>query len=807
MIKNILKHSIRSLNRQKGYVFINILGLSIGIACSLLIILFINHELSYDKFNEKKDRIYQLVLNGKISGQEMSVSSTCSPLGPTMLKEFPEVENFNRIDIGGETIIKNREQSFTEKAFVLSDSSFFNIFSIKLIRGNKRTVLSAPHQLVLSNSTANKIFGKEDPIGKALKVGADTVLYTVTGVMEDIPKISHFDANIIGSFVTSERANDNQWTSNSFETYILLKPDADPKQVDDKLVELIKKYVGPEIQKYMGISLEDFLSKGNKYRYYLQPLTEIHLNPSVQQSAKTPNDPKYLLIFGSIAFLIILIASINFMNLSTAQSSRRAKEVGIKKVSGSSRGMLIWQFISESIILTFISLIFAIAIIKFFTPFFNNLLQANLEFNLLDSWETIPALVFLSILVGLLAGSYPAFYLSSFSPYAVLKGTLKNSMKNGKLRGVLVVLQFTISIMLIIGTIIMFHQIRYMVNKDLGFNKQQLIVIRRAEAIGNRINAFKEAIVRIPGVVKISASTAVPGHNNNNNGYMIEGRGGETFLLGTAWVDYDFIETYGMTFVSGRNFDPSRSTDKDVCIINERAVKQFNLELPFSTRFVNPNEDPNKSDYMSIIGIVKDFHYESLRSQIAPYIFKFKKEDNNWGYISIRVSPSSIGNTITEIEKTWKEFTANDPMQYFFMDKDFERLYKEEKQSANLAILFTFLAILIASLGLFGLTSFTVEQRTKEMGVRKAMGATVSSLFVLISKEIVLLVCISTLIAWPTVYFISKNWLQSYSYRINLPLFDFLLGFIIAITIALITISYRTIKSARVNPAESLRYE
>jgi len=807
MLLNIIKHSLRSLNRQKGYVFINIFGLSIGIACSLIITLFIANELSYDQFNEKKDRIFQIVLNGKIGGQELTVSNTCSPIGPTMLKELPEVEAFNRINIWGETILKDKEQSFTERNFIQSDSSFFDIFSIKLINGDKRTALNAPHKLVLSKSTANKIFGRDNPIGKTLRVGTDSILYSVSGVMEDVPKTSHFDANIIGSFITSERANDNQWMSNSFETYILLKPNANPKQVDEKIVELIKKYVGPDIQKYMGITLEDFFSKGNKYRYYLQPLTDIHLNPVVQQSGKAPNDPKYLLVFGSIAFLIIVIASINFMNLSTAQSSRRAKEVGIKKVSGSSRGMLIWQFISESIILTFISLLFAVVIIKISLPFFNNLLQSNFELNFFDNWVTIPALIVLSAIVGVIAGSYPAFYLSSFSPNAVLKGTLKNSMKNGKLRSVLVVLQFTISIILIIGSTIMFHQINFMLNKDLGFNKEQLIVIRRAEAIGKRINAFKEAIGRIPSVIKVSASTAVPGHNNNTNGYMIEGRKGETILLGTAWVDYDFIETYGMKLTSGRNFDESHATDKDACIVNERALKQYSITTPFTTRIINPSDDPSKPDYLSIIGVVKDFHVESLRTEIAPYVFKFKKEDNNWGYISIRISSSSPKNTISEIEKTWKEFTSNDPMQFFFMDKDFERLYKEEKQSATLSVLFTFLAILIASLGLFGLTSFTVEQRTKEMGVRKAMGATVSSLFVLISREIVFLVCISTLIAWPVVYFVSKNWLQNYYYRINLPLFDFMLGFIIAITIAIVTISYRTIKSARVNPSESLRYE
>lgn len=807
MIKNILKHSIRALNRQKGYVLINILGLSIGIACSLVITLFIVHELSYDKFNEKKDRIYQLVLNGKIGGQELNAASTCSPIGPTMLKEFPEVENYNRINNWDETIVKYENISFTEKAFIESDSTFFDVFSVKLLAGDKKTVLNSPHKLVLSKSTAAKVFGNENPIGKTLKVGTDSIPYSVTGIMEDLPKTSHFDANIIGSFVTNRRANDAQWTSNSFGTYILLKPNSDPKVVDKKLVDLIKKYVGAEIQKYLGITLEDFFSKGNKYRFYLQPLTAIHLNPNVQQQAKSPNDPKYLYIFGSIALLIIVIASINFMNLSTAQSSKRAKEVGIKKVSGSSRGLLIWQFIIESIILTFISLILAIVIIKFSLPFFNNLVNSNLEFNFFDSWITIPGLILLSVFVGLLAGSYPAFYLSSFSPYTVLKGTLKNSMKNGRLRSVLVILQFTISIMLIIGTTIMFHQINYMIKKNLGFNKDQLIVIQRAEAIGKRGKAFKEALARIPGVVKVAASTAVPGHINNNNGYMMEGRGGETYLMVTSWVDYDFFETYGMKISTGRNFDETQSTDKNACLLNECAMRKFTIPSLTSTRIVNPSEDPSKPDYLPIIGVIQDFHFESLRNEISPCIFKLKNDDNNWGYISVKLSSSMAGSTIKDIEKVWRDFTSNDPLQYFFMDKDFERQYKEEKQSASLAILFTILAILIASLGLFGLTSFTVEQRTKEIGVRKAMGASVPGLFVLISKEIVVLVCISTLIAWPVVYFISKNWLQNYHYRISLPLFDFLLGFVIAIVIALITISYRTIKSAMINPSESLRYE
>lgn len=804
-MKNMLKHSVRFLNRQKGYVIINILGLSIGIACSLIITLFIAYELSYDRFNEKKGRIYQLVLNYKLNGPEESISSNCVPIGPVMLREFPEVEDMCRINIWNKTVVKTKEQSFTEKAFILSDSTFFNIFSVKLIYGDKRTALNAPHKLVLSKSTAIKIFGKEDPMGKALQISTDTVLYTITGVMEDIPKTSHFDANIIGSFATSDRVNDNRWLFSSFNTYILLKPNANPKDIDAKLVKLVKEHAGADIKQGLGITFEEFFSKGKKYRVYLQPLIDIHLNSKVRQAVKAASDPEYLWIFGGFAILIIVMAAINFMNLSTAQSSRRAKEVGIKKVSGSSRGKLIGQFIFESIILSFLSLLIAVVIIKLSLPFFNNLLQSNLELNFFNSWVGIPALITIAILVGFLAGSYPAFYLSSFSPYAVLKGTFKNSTKNGMLRRVLVVLQFTISIMLIVGTTIMFHQINYMLDKNLGFNKEQLVVIERANAIGSRMKTFKESLGKIPDVVSVSASSTVPGRSKDRLAIRVEKQDDDTFVR-PAWIDADFFKTYGLTLVSGRPFDEAYTTDKEGCIVNESAIKQFSIATPLTTRIVNPYSNPKTTSYLPIIGVVKNFHFESLRNEISPCLFLFGK-DKDWNCISVKLSEKASGKTIKEIEKVWKEFTANDPMQYSFIDKDFEQMYKEEKQSANLAIIFTVLVIFIASLGLYGLTSFTVEQRTKEMGIRKAMGATVSSLFVLISKEIVLLVSISTLIAWPIVYYISKNWLQNYHYRINLPLFDFFLGFILAITIALITISYRTIKAARINPAESLRYE
>jgi len=807
MIKDIFKHSIRSFSRQKGYVFINILGLSIGIACSLLISLYVMHELSYDTFNDKSDRIYRIILDGKIGGQEVQASSTATPIGPTMLQEFPEVEDYTRLNIEGETIIKFEDKNFTEDKFVEADSSFFKIFTIPLVKGDIITVLDAPYKVAISESTAKKIFGKTDPMDKMLRIGNDTALYKVTGVFQDIPGNSHFEANIIGSFITNRRANDNQWLSNSFNTYLLLKPGTNYKDVNSKIPEMIEKYVGPLILQFLGISLDDFFSQGNKYTLFLQPLLDIHLQPEIQQDTKPANDPKYLYIFASIAILIIIIAAINFMNLSTAQAARRAKEVGIKKVSGSSKGLLIRQFLTECMILDGLRGRIAIFTIEISLHAFNNLLQVNLELNFIDKWFIIPALIFIAFFVGLLAGSYPAFYLSSFKPVLVLKGNLKDSMKNGKLRSVLVVLQFSISIILIVGTTIMFRQIHYMQNKDLGFDKEQLLVIRRAEVIGKQIKSFKADLLQVSGVLKVTASTAIPAHNNNNNGYLVEGRKDETLLLETNWVDYDYLETFGLKISEGRFFDKNFPSDERACIINERAVKHYNFSPVLETRFIGHEDNTDSIYYVPVIGVVKDFHFRSLQTEITPYIFHFKDENTNWGFITVKISANSINKTILGIETIWKDFSGNEPMQYFFLDESYNNLYKEEARNSKLAIIFTILAIFIATLGLFGLTSFTVEQRTKEIGIRKAMGASISNIFYLISKEIILLISISTVIAWPFIYYVGNNWLQNYHYRINLNVFDFIIGFIVAIVIALITISFRTIKSARVNPAVSLKYE
>jgi len=806
MLLNLFRYTLRSFKRQRAYVIINILGLSTGIACSLLIALFVINEASYDNYNLKKDRIFRTILNGKIGGQEVTTTSSPAIMGQTLRNEFPEVEDFLRMSGRGPTVIEYNNQTFTEDHLVQADSSFFNFFSIPVLKGDIENLLNSPSKAVLSESTARKIFGEENPIDKTIKIGTDSIRYTVSGVMGDIPGNSHFAANILTSFMTNPRSSDPEWMNNSFSTYLLLKPNTSYKTVDEKFPALLKKYVGPELQQYMGVSIEDLEKQGDKYRFYLQSLSDFHLDPSVQQEFKPASDPKFLIIFGSIAVLIILIAAINFMNLSTAQAARRAKEVGIKKIGGSSRGMLIAQFLTEACFLSFVALVLAIILIKAALPFVSDFLNTELTLNLFDNFYTIPALLLFSLIVGFIAGSYPAFYLSSFSPYEVLKGEVKNNMKNGMLRKVLVVFQFAVSIILIIGTIIMYRQINYMLNKDLGFSKEQLLVINRAGALGTKMKTFKTTVKELPGVINITSSTAIPGRTNNTNGYRIEGRKDEPVIMATAWVDYNYLDTYGMKLASGRFFDESYTSDKDACLVNEAAIKNFGITDWQGTRFFQPG-DSGKMEYLPILGVVNNFNFESLRNPIEPYILKFQNDGMLWGYVTVKISSQNYANTISQIEKVWKEFMSNDPLQYYFLDEDFEQMYSQEKQNAQMAVIFSILAIFIAGLGLFGLTSFTVEQRTREIGVRKAMGSSIAGIYFEITREIMVLVTISALISWPLIYYIAGNWLENFYYRIGLGIFSFVAGLGIALSIALLTISYKVLQAAQVNPAQSLKYE
>ena len=807
MFQSLINHSIKSFRKQKGYVIINIIGLTLGIASSLLISLYVLNELSYDRFNEKSDRIYKLNLNGKIGGQELKVTATSPVIAPTMHKDFPEVETFCRINSWESTILLVGDERFEERHFMEADSTFFKIFSIALKEGNPEQVLDEPNECVISESTAMRLFGEEEAVGKIIEVGSERTTYTVSGVMEDIPGKSHFEANIISSFMTNPRSRDGIWLNNSFDTYLLLFPNALAESVEDKIPGMLEKYVGPQLQELLGIGFEEFLERGNKYTLTLQPLLKIHLDPSVDQRMKPTTDPKYLYIFGIIALLIIVIAAINFMNLSTAKASRRAKEIGIKKVGGSTRRILISQFLIESFFIAFAALIFAVVIVKLTLPYFNNLLDTSLNLSLLGRWYTIPLLLLFTAIVGVLAGSYPAFYLSSISPYNVLRSNSVKLSGHGKLRSALVVFQFAASIVLIIGTLIMYRQINYLINKDLGFDKEQLLVITRLGALGDRLESFKDVAQDIPGVKNISAATAIPGRNNNQNGYLLEGRLDETLLIQSSWVDYDFADTYRMDIVQGRFFDKSFPADENACVINESTVKEYKLEDPLNTTILSPGPQDDELRRLKVIGVVRDFNFESLNRPVDPYIMRLMTANQAFGYVTARIDESNMEGCISSIEETWKDFTSGEPLQYFFLDEDFESLLRQEKQSAQLSLIFAIFAILVASLGLFGLTSFMLQQKTKEIGIRKAMGSSVSGIFILISKNISLLVFMATVIGIPLIYIFANRWLQNYHYRITPQVFDFFAGYLIVYLIALATISYRTLKAASVKPAQSLKYE
>lgn len=806
MTRHLIKFSIRALRRQGGYVALNVLGLAIGIACTLAIGLFIAHELSYDQYHDDKDRIYRVTLEGRFSGTEVLGAWTPAPMGEAMVNDFPEVEKYLRLNVWDETVIQVEDQYFIEKDFIEADSTFFDFFSIPLINGDKETALKEPHSVVLSISAASRMFGDENPLNQMIRIGSSTTLYRITGIMEDIPETTHFNAGMIGSFSTNPHANDNQWGSNNLFTYVKLYPDASHEKVNDRFEGMVLKYVGPEIQQLMGITPKEFLARGNLYNYFLQPLTAIHLDPTVEHSLKPSNDPKYLWIFGAIGLLILVIASINFMNLSTAQATKRAKEVGMKKVVGSSRGMLAKQFVTETVILSFLALIVAILILEWALPYFNNLLSLQLSLSYFNSWYVIPGMIALALLVGLFAGSYPAFYLSAFDPNTVLKGKTTGSKQSTRLRQTLTIMQFVISIILISGSLVMNKQLNFMLNKDLGFDRENILVIRRAHVLGDQEDTFKNELNDISGIVSVSVSTAVPGRPNNNNGYMIRGRDEESFLMQTTWADYDFLDTYGIKLAEGRFFDPEKLTDREACILNERAVNNYNFNDPLSTHVI-VTEGQDERIVKPVIGVTRDYHFESLRNDIAPAIIRFKDEGRNWGYISIRFEPENVRNVVEETEQLWASFTSNEPMLHFFLDEDLNRFYHEERQNALLSVVFTVIAIIIASLGLYGLTAFSLQQRTREIGIRKTFGATVSDIWYLVCKDIMVLLGIATLFAWPLLYWVASNWLQNYPYRISLHVGDFLIGFIVAVLIALFTISYRVLRTASVNPSLSLRHE
>jgi putative ABC transport system permease protein len=636
-------------------------------------------------------------------------------------------------------------------------------------------------------------------------VGQDETNFEVTGVVKGFPESSHFQFNMLGSMTSIYLATWTQWLGNNSYTYIRLRKDQDPDQLESKFPELIEQHIGTELEELLGVSMEEFLAGGNSFGYYLQPLRDIHLQSDLQFEINPGGSRSSVIIFSVIALFLILIASINFMNLSTASGAKRATEVGIRKVAGAEKNRLIQQFLAESFLITLLALILAVVLVELFLPGFNNIAGKGLRLESLGILRLIIGLLVIGVFVGFASGSYPAFFLSSFKPTDVLKSGAMRGARGATLRRILVTFQFVVTIVLFICTILINRQMNYLRAKDLGFNKENLVVIDRVHILDEQIDAFRQELLKNPSIRQVTVSSAVPGGLIGDNAYLPEGAAtNETNAINNMWADWYFQEAYELEMVEGRWFQEENPTDSFALILSESAVRAFNFDDPLNkrlyTKFGEDRSDPNP-----IIGVVKDFHFQSLHQEIRPLVIKFKTVENY--QMSVKISGNNTGKTLEYIEKTWNSFMEQQPIHMTFLEEELAALYDNEEKTAIIFNIFSVLAIFIAALGLLGLASFSAAQRTKEVGIRKAMGASISSVLLALSKEYIWLILVATIAAWPLGYFFMKDWLQDYPSRVTMEPVVFILSSLMAFFIAAATVLFRVYQSASANPVKSLRYE
>ncbi|UCE42306.1 MAG: ABC transporter permease [Candidatus Aminicenantes bacterium] len=805
MLNNYIKIALRNLRRNKLYSFLNIAGLAIGITCCILILLYVQDELSFDRFHEKADRIYRISSHFVLKDRVMNFASSAHVQGPMFKEEFPEVENYVRFnDYGSRRMIRYEDVTYAEERFIWVDNSVFDVFSFNLIKGNPKEALTKPNTVVITEEIAEKYFGDLDPIGKNLRVHNDE-LFMVTGVVENIPTNSHIRPDFLASFVTLDLQPTGNATADlvnnvDYYTYLLLEEGADYKALEQKLDGFVEKYLGPLIK-----------SIGGSARYELQPLTSIYLYSNLENELERTGEMAYVWLFSGIGLFILLLACLNFMNLSTARSANRAKEVGLRKVVGAQRLQLIKQFIGESMILTFIAILLSLLLVFFTLPIFNSISGKNLAMSYLSNPMLILGLLGFFIVVSLIGGSYPAFFLSAFRPVEVLQGRLRRGAKSSVLRIALVSLQFTVSIVLIIGTLIVNKQLNYVRNKNLGYEKEHVIALRiRNEDTQKRHEAIRTALLTNPNILSVSASSSLPLGQNSFSAHHIAGQpADEMIMLHTQIVDEHFIDTYKMEIVQGRNFSKDFPTDPDeAIIINEATAKKLGWQDDPLGKEIEALMSMTEMKKYRVIGVIKDYHFLSLHEEIQPLVlYNTSPYGGDYYRMSLRVRPENIQDTIGFLRSTWRGFDSQYPLEFVFLDDQYDALYRAEERLGKLFGYFTALAILIGCLGLFGLSSYSAEQRTKEIGIRKVLGATTSNVTMLLVREFTKWVLLAVLIAWPVGYYIMNTWLRNFAYRIGLGVDTFLLSAVLALVIAIITVVYQAVRAAVANPVDSLKYE
>jgi putative ABC transport system permease protein len=809
MLKNYLKIAWRNITKNKVFSFINIAGLAIGLACFTLIALYVVDELSYDRYNEKASRIYRVDSDILFGGTEQKLAVCSDPMGATLKKDYPQVEQYVRLYTSdGPKRIKKGDVFITEVNVANADSTLFDVFTLPAVAGDINTALDEPNTVVLTETMAQKYFGSTDVIGKMLETNENgSTLYKVTAVIKDMPRNSHF---IVDFFFSMDNVSYgwNNYLSHNFQTYIVLQKGTDPKKFSANFSQVILKYIVPQAKQFMQIgSMEEFEKAGNKLEYSLMPLTDIHLRSDKKAELDANSSIQYVYIFSAVAIFILLIACINFMNLSTARSANRAKEVGIRKVLGTERKTLIRQFLTESTLTAVISLAISLFIAWLVLPYFNDLSGKSLSVSQLFSSYFLPFLLLMPLIVGLLAGSYPAFFLSSFQPITVLKGKISTGAKRSYLRSSLVVFQFATSIFLIIGTIVVYKQLNYIQSKKLGFNKDQVLVINGTGVLREKSSPFMNEVLKMKGVVSGTFSGFLPVSNTSRNDNtfskeaVMDSKNGFNMQVWT--IDDNYVGTLGMEMAKGRNFSKEFPSDSSAMIINETTAGLLGYSDPIGKRVYSNDGNGGMIAY-NIVGVVKNFHFESLRENIGPLCFVYGR--SRW-LTSFKVNTADITGLVKNIESQWKAMVPSMPFAYRFMDDAFDNMYREEQRIGKIALSFAILTILIACLGLFGLATYMAEQRTKEIGVRKVLGATVSNIVSMLSKDFLKLVVISAVFAFPLAWWSMHKWLEDFAYRINIGWWIFIAAGAGALLIALLTVIFQAIKAAIANPVKSLRTE
>ena len=801
MIRNFVKIAVRNLRKNKAFSFINIFGLAIGLTSFMLIASFVYNELNYDQYPAAAKNIYRVKLSAIGNGDVAVYPNVDIGVGPGLKKAFPEVISFTRLSPSGPTFIQYQEKQFKEERLAYADSNFLQVFSIPLLEGDFSNALTDPNSIVVSKSFANKYFGKGQALGKSLLVGKN--VFKITGVFDKIPENSHFHFDAFLSLSTFHVSH-LTWSNIGYFTYLQLNDHADPKKLEAKFPQLVAKYVVPEIQHDMGVSLVEAQKSVGSFLFSLEPLRDIHLHSNTKYELELNGDIHYVYIFAALAVFILLLACINFTNLSTASAAKRSREVGIRKVMGSLKKQLIFQFLTESVLLTFLATICAYILIFLLLPYFNHVSGKNISFSFFVGFKTVSVILLLCILVGVVAGIYPSFFLSSFNTIKVLKGSSSTGSGKNVLRNGLVIFQFFVSITLIIATIIVFQQLHYMQNKKLGYDKEQVMYLPDAYLLGRLQDAFKDDLMRDTRVISASIARSVPGSANMDGTEIFpknENGNGAEIHTNIYHIDYDFLRTLGIPVAQGRNLSKDFPTDSSAILINEAAVRQLGWSglNPLGRSIVRSGQKEYK-----VVGVVNDFHYASLKQKIAPLMMML---GNNYGGLIIKLRAGDTKLYIDDLKKKWTSFHPEGAFNYQFLDENFASLYAAEQRTGQIFSSFTIIAILIASLGLFGLAAFVTEQRTKEIGIRKVLGASISQLLVLVTKDFLYLVGAAFVLSIPFTWWAMNNWLQEFAYRININVWVFPLSGLAAVFIALLTISFRAIKASVANPVASLKTE